>query len=290
MRTTNKRTIQPLNTMKIAHLIPTILLGGSLATGLHASVVLHSFDFDDTAGTTLQAASNTGTVGGAFSAWNAGSPTAATTVDGTLRLTNPSGDTRTRLNTGNDYVQSSMTLYQTVTIAGWNMSGSGSYVRLYFMNALSDSTSTQITTELRFNVNTAEDGVDFVVGTGGTGASPLVTVPTSYGLVQTVPLTFRTEFNWSTATASFSQLMPDDTWQTLASNLTVGTSTNPPGVRDALSSQIRLNGTIAFFDIDSFSVTAVPEPRTYAMIAGLAVLALAGYRRLSAHRASPRRG
>jgi hypothetical protein len=165
-----------------------------------------------------------------------------------------------------------------VTIAGWNLSGDGSYVRIYFMNADAASTSTQITTELRFNVNATLDGVNFLVGTGGTGASALVTVSTSYPLVQTEALTFRTEFDWSTARASFSQLQPDNTWLTLASDLVVGTSATPPGVRDAIASQIRLNGNVVM-DIDSFSVTAVPEPSTYAVMLGLICVALVAYRR-----------
>jgi hypothetical protein len=168
-----------------------------------------------------------------------------------------------------------------VTLGGWNMAA-GSEFRISLMNVEEDSTSAQFTTELRFTVNGEGTAVNFDVVTGGTNAAGTVNI-TTFDLIQTQPLTFRTEYErtGSTATASFSQLLPNDTWDTLASNLVVGTSNSPAGVRDAISSQVRLIGDLTV-DIDRFSVTAIPEPRTYALLLGLAGMGLVFYRRIKA--------
>ena len=266
--------------MKITYLILSLLLSGSFFTGLNAVTILHSFDFNDTTGTTLQNAANTGTIGGAFTAFTSGSPTAATTAEGMLRLTHDGTSTQARLNTGLS-LPTEMPLHQMVTIGGWNMAATGSQIRISFMNALEDSSSAQFTTELRFTRN-ADGDVNFDVVAGGTGGAGTINIA-AYDSLTTESLTFRTEFDWSSATASFSQLLPDSTWSILASNLTVGTSASPPGVRDAMSSQIRLEGDLTV-DIDSFSVTAIPEPRTYALMLGVLAIGLVGFRRLKAQK------
>lgn len=262
--------------MKTKHIFSSILLGGSIVTSLNATVLLHQFDFNDTAGTTLQSAANSGTIAGAFTDWTVAGPTAVTTVDGMLRLTHNGTASQSRLNTGVT-LPTEMPLYQMVTISGWSMQTTGSQLRVSFMNAPEDSTSAQFTTELRFTRQENGD-VNFDVVAGGTGGSGTSNIAT-YNSVETESLTFRTEFDWSNAQVSFSQLQPDSSWLKLASDLTVGTSNTPPGVRDAMSSQLRLNGDLTV-DIDSFSVTAIPEPRTYALLLGLAGLGLVIVRRL----------
>lgn len=260
-----------------------MLLCGGIFTGLNATITLHEFNFNDTAGTSLQDAANTGTIGGAFTNWNNAVPTAVTTGNGTLRITYNGNATENRLTTGITPVPTEVTLYQQFTIAGWNFldpsttpdTNNQPQVRFSFINDPGFGNSANAT-ELRFTrLANGDVAVD-----AGTGTS-FTTVDTLTSL-QTDPLTYLVEFNRLDAAYTIYQLQPDDSWSTLVSGTPATTSSL---TRDALSSRIWVTGSIlgdgtGYFDIDSFSVSAIPEPRTYALLLGLAGLGLVIYRRL----------
>ncbi|MBC8011865.1 MAG: hypothetical protein H7067_17400 [Burkholderiales bacterium] len=233
--------------------------------------VLYSWQFNDVAGTALNAtASSTGVL------FN--NAITGVTTNGTGGLSvgyNSTSSTRTFADVPDI---STGILQLDVVVASWDFSGVtaepgfGPLIEFGFAPAINSTNGTTRTALIQFAADNVEaDIIGVASGTGGTN-TPLGL--NAFGRVQSTPITFRLVANFITDTYTVSSS---------ANNFVTAASGTMDPTRGANFIQIRTldnftagGGT---FIVDSLTVTAIPEPAAATALAGIAILGLAATRR-----------
>lgn len=271
------------------------LLGLALVAPLAgAATVLHHWDFNDTTGTSIQDAANSANGSATWSSWLNSSlnsaasplPATATTGDGTMRIqydpwdqtgSNSGIQREIRVATGLADYPSTEIVAMTVVLAGWSIDApqtgaNAAQFRFSFMNSDPITANSQVTSEWR--LTRTDTGVALTEGVYNADTNPGV---------------FFDAVNAESLTVTMLLDRPNDVFSIhyqigASASVTLAESVALSGTRDARSFRIVATGNptvdgAGFLDIDSFTVSVIPEPGAYAALAGLIVLGLAAARR-----------
>jgi hypothetical protein len=271
--------IKTMNTSLLHPGLAALVLFTSAITSPLSAQILQSWQFNDVSGTNLTGVANAGPGTASFGTTIAGATTNGT---GALRIT--SNATAAAGRSFVDIADITTGIYRIdVNVAGWNLTGSpalGPIFEFGFSNTTTDSNNSRLA-HLYFEANdTGSIVTGLARGVGSTNAGDDIT----FGLVQSSPVTFRLDVNFDTLSYTVSTSVDNYAF-------TTGGLISAPASRPATHLQFRAQDNFAisgstFFAVDSITLSAIPEPSTYAALAGLATLGLAVTRRRRASAAN----
>ncbi len=260
-----------MNTHTCSSVRSALALATALVLPVLASAqVLHTWNFNDTAGTGLNASASTSSI-----SFNLGITGVATNGTGGLVIAyNSASSTRSFADVPD---VGAGILQLDVLVAGWDLSGVtaepdfGPLVEFGFANVTGSSNGTTRTALIQFAADAS--GAEIVGVAGGTGSTNTAT-GIAFGKTQATPVTFRLVANFDADTYTIS---------TSADNYSTVTGGTLAADRGANFVLIRTLDNFTEggggFTVDSITVSAIPEPATAAALFGVAALALVGARR-----------
>ncbi len=238
---------------------------------LASAQVLQVWQFNDGAGTALNASASSGGI-----LFNNAIPGVTTNGSGGLSFAyNSTSSARTFA----DIPDVSTDILQLdVLVASWDFSGvtaapgAGPLVEFGFAPAIGTSNGVTRTALIQFAADNVE--ADIIGVAAGSGFSNTPGGLNVFGKVQATPITFRLVANFITDTYTVSSS---------ANNFSTPATGNLDPTRGANFIQIRAldNFTAggSSFIVDSVTLTAIPEPATYTALAGVAILGFVVARR-----------
>ena len=260
-----------MNTHTCSSVRSALALATALVLPVLASAqVLHTWNFNDTAGTALSASAGTGGI-----LFNTAISGVATDGSGGLAIAYTSTSSTRSFADIPDVGAGILQL--DVLVAGWDLSGVtaepdfGPLVEFGFANVTGSSNGTTRTALIQFAADAS--GAEIVGVAGGTGSTNTAT-GIVFGKTQAAPVTFRLVANFDADTYAISSSADN------YSTVTGGTLAADRGANFIL---IRTLDNFAegggSFTVDSITVSAVPEPASAAALVGVAALALTAARR-----------
>jgi len=261
--------------LRVAAFAATLFLGASAAS----AQLLQSWQFNETAGTALNATLNSGPGSSVFASAIAG---ATTNGSGSLVI---SGNYAASVRSFAAIPSISSGIVQLdVNVSGWSFVGvnaaTGPLLEFGLSAASTGNNAAIRTAHIYYDVDsTVGASLAGVAGGSGSSSTPIaqdqVFAPPG-GLTRITPITFRLIANFDTLSYTVSH--SDSAFAVLSSgNIATGKAANFVSVR-ALD-DFSIGGTGGNFAIDSITLTAIPEPSSFASIAGLGVLGLVLSRR-----------
>lgn len=241
---------------------------------------LQSWQFEEPALTVLTGATNSGPGVALFD-----TPLAGITANGTGSLVVTYNNTLVSGRSFADIPDITSGIVQLdVNVAGWNFVGVGAVGPLLEVGLSAATTGNNAairTAHIYFDAdNVVGATLAGVAGGGGSASTPgiqdQVFAVGSGGLLRTTPITFRLIANFDTRAYSVSN---SDTGYTVLSTGTIATGKAGAFVSIRALDDFTIGGTGGHFTIDSITLTAIPEPSSYAAILGLAAFGLVALRR-----------
>lgn len=252
----------------------------ALTVASASAQLIESFQFNDVASTGLTSVSNS-ISGGASFATNITDVT--TTGSGALRIASNASGAAARSFADIADITSGIVQID-VNVAGWNLVGApasnGPLLEVGLSAATTGNNAAIRTAHIFFDADSTV-GATLAGVAGGTGS---LSTPGSQdqvfdfasgGLLRTSPITFRLIANFDTLAYSISN--SDTSYLTLSTG-TMAASKGGNFLSIRALDNFALGGT-GFFDIDSITLTAIPEPSSFAALAGLVTLGFAASRR-----------
>lgn len=243
----------------------------ALSASVGSATILHNWDFNEVAGTGLTGTANTGLYS---DTWHANMDSVQTSGTGSLMNTAGVSD-NSRVNVGN--IQEATFVYFVTEFNSWDLSNSPSVsIRLSLMDNLLPDLNSQITAESRMRISDGAFQMQAQALSAAAGGES-----SSWGdivsPVLTEPLKIMTAYSKELHEYGVYYQYGNDPWQEFFYGAAATT-------RDANSMRLVFGNITGddYIDINRIYLSTtnpIPEPQTYAMIAGVAIFGFVLYRR-----------